>query len=167
MSDVLQRSLVLCILIEGNASKVTYQVNNHPYTKGYYLADSIYPPWSTFMKTIRTLEDEKENRFAKEQEPCRKDVERAFCVLQSCCAIVWHPARTSNREQMWEIMTACVIMHNMIIEEERDDLIYDQGWEFHGDLVAHQPSMMLEDRATHNQLQKDLAMHMWNHVGSQ
>jgi hypothetical protein len=31
---------------------------------------------------------------------------------------------------MWEIMTAYVIMHNMIVEEERDDSVYDQGWDF-------------------------------------
>jgi hypothetical protein len=31
---------------------------------------------------------------------------------------------------MWEVMTACVIMHNMIVEEERDDSVYDQGWDF-------------------------------------
>jgi hypothetical protein len=31
---------------------------------------------------------------------------------------------------MWEVMKACVIMHNMIVEEERDDSVYDQGWDF-------------------------------------
>jgi hypothetical protein len=31
---------------------------------------------------------------------------------------------------MWEVMNACVIMHNMIVEEERDDSVYDQGWDF-------------------------------------
>jgi hypothetical protein len=31
---------------------------------------------------------------------------------------------------MWNMMTACVVMHNMIIEAERDDIIYDQGWDF-------------------------------------
>jgi hypothetical protein len=31
---------------------------------------------------------------------------------------------------MWNMMTACVVMHNMIIEVEHDDIIYDQGWDF-------------------------------------
>jgi hypothetical protein len=31
---------------------------------------------------------------------------------------------------MWEIMTACVIMDNMIIDDERDDGLHDQGWQF-------------------------------------
>jgi hypothetical protein len=31
---------------------------------------------------------------------------------------------------MWEVITACVIMHNIIVEEERDDSVYDQGWDF-------------------------------------
>jgi hypothetical protein len=34
---------------------------------------------------------------------------------------------------LWH-MTACVIMHNMIVENERDDNIYDQNWDFQGEL---------------------------------
>jgi hypothetical protein len=68
-----------------------------------------------------------------------KDVEHAFGVLQSRWAIVWHPARTWRTKVMWEMMTACVIMHNMIIEDERDDDLHDQGWEFQGELVALHP----------------------------
>jgi hypothetical protein len=39
-------------------------------------------------------------------------------------------------------MTAYVIIYNMIVEEERDDSVYDQGWNFQGELVAanHVPS---------------------------
>jgi hypothetical protein len=33
-------------------------------------------------------------------------------------------------------MTACVIMLNMIVEDERDDNIYDQGWDFEGELAG-------------------------------
>jgi hypothetical protein len=36
---------------------------------------------------------------------------------------------------MWYVMSACVIMHNMIVENERDDNIYDQGWDFQSELV--------------------------------
>ena len=32
-------------------------------------------------------------------------------------------------------MTTCVIMHNMIVEDERDDSIYDQGFDFQGENV--------------------------------
>jgi hypothetical protein len=42
-------------------------------------------------------------------------------------------------EVMWEVMTACVIMHNMIIEDECDEGIHDQGWEFQDELVAPYP----------------------------
>jgi hypothetical protein len=36
---------------------------------------------------------------------------------------------------MWNVMTACAIMHNMIVENERDDNIYDQGWDFQDELA--------------------------------
>ena len=33
-------------------------------------------------------------------------------------------------------MTACVIMHNMIVEDEREDKIFDQGFQFQGENVV-------------------------------
>ena len=112
-------SAVFSRLSEGNAPEVTFQVNGHTYTKGYYLADGIYPEWSTFVKTIPKL-------FVKAQEGCRKDVERVFGVLQARWAIVRHPARTWSVDTMWEAMSRCVIIRNMIVEDERDDSIYDK-----------------------------------------
>jgi hypothetical protein len=91
---------------------VNYEISGHHYDRGYYLADGIYPCRSIFVKTINIPKDKKENRVAEEQEATRKDLERAFGVVQSRWTIVRHPARTWNKVTLWETMSACVIMHN-------------------------------------------------------
>ena len=54
------------------------------------------------------------------QESCRKEVERAFGVLQSRLAIIGRPSHFWNKHVLHDMMTACIIMHNMIIEDDRD-----------------------------------------------
>jgi hypothetical protein len=143
-----------------------------------YTADGIYLAWSTFLKTIRLPANKAEARFAKGPEACSKDVERAFGLLQSRWAIVRHPAKTWSHETMWEVMIACVAMHNMIVEYERVGCLFDEGWESEGENVAPHPrppanlvdflavQHEMRDKATHIHLQKDLAQHMWNHLGN-
>nr|XP_051207884.1 uncharacterized protein LOC127323808 [Lolium perenne] len=118
--NVLQRSPVFSKLAEGQTPAVNYSINGHQYTMGYYLADGIYPRWATFVKSIPAPDTRKHKTFAKKQEACRKDVERAFGVLQSRFAIVRGPAKGWKRKEIGDVMKACVIMHNMIVEEERE-----------------------------------------------
>ena len=62
----------------------SFRIGSHLGRDRYYLADGIYPRWSTFVKTISNpVPGGKNAWFAKIQEACRKDVERAFGVLQS------------------------------------------------------------------------------------
>ncbi|GKF33578.1 ALP1-like protein, partial [Tanacetum coccineum] len=58
----------------------------------YYLADGIYPQWSTFVKSFTVARDEKNAMFKRRQESARKDVERAFGVLQGRWRIIAQPA---------------------------------------------------------------------------
>jgi hypothetical protein len=110
---VLHRSSIFSSLTECNAPQVFYVINGNPHNKGYYLADSSYPSWSTFVNIVRKPSYEKCKRFAKEQEAAKKDVERAFGVLQSRRAIVQYPARTWSMEMMRNVMIASVVMHNI------------------------------------------------------
>jgi hypothetical protein len=128
--NVLQCFPVFARLAEGDAPVFNYEINGHPYNKCYYLVGGIYSDWSTFVKTICEPMEEKNRRFTKRHEACRKDVKRAFGVLQSRWAIVHHPTRIWSTEVMWEVMTACMIRHNMIVEDKCNDGIHDQGWEF-------------------------------------
>ena len=83
---------------------------------GYYLADGIYPKWSTIVQTIHEPVGSNKKYFATQQEVCRKDVERAFGILQSRFAIVKGPARFFwEKNVLHDIMTKCIILHNMII----------------------------------------------------
>ena len=88
------------------------------------------------MRIIPNPVGEKRKRFAQEQESARKDAERAFGVLQSRWGIVWYPTRTWSTEKLWEVMAACVIMHNMIVEDECPERIYDQEFQFQGENVV-------------------------------
>ena len=94
--NVLHRSHLFQRLANGDAPACNYTVNGHPYTKGY-LADGIYSAWSIFVKTISNPSNTKESEFARQQEACRKDIERAFGVLQSKFAIVRGPACFGTR----------------------------------------------------------------------
>ncbi|KAF8401013.1 hypothetical protein HHK36_014316 [Tetracentron sinense] len=76
--NVLKRSSVFTDLADGRAAAVNYLINGNDYDMGYYLADGIYPQWSTFVKTISSPQGNKQQYFVAAQESARNDVERAF-----------------------------------------------------------------------------------------
>ena len=88
---------------------------------GYYLADGIYPKWATIVQSISYPQELAHEFFAKKHESYRKDVERAFRVLQARFAIIRGLARFWHHEDLTFIMKACIILHNTIIEDERVD----------------------------------------------
>uniref|UniRef100_A0A0D3DH39 Uncharacterized protein n=1 Tax=Brassica oleracea var. oleracea TaxID=109376 RepID=A0A0D3DH39_BRAOL len=128
--------------------------------------------------------------FAQVQESIRKDVERAFGVLQARFAIVKNPVRTMAKEKIRKIMRACIILHNMIVEDERDgySMRYDIS-EFEegassrtSEVLNANPTLneiptilnnifpnrkYLRDRQTHERSKNDLIENIWNKFGDE
>uniref|UniRef100_A0A0D3E646 DDE Tnp4 domain-containing protein n=1 Tax=Brassica oleracea var. oleracea TaxID=109376 RepID=A0A0D3E646_BRAOL len=156
--NVLERSPVFDDIIEGRAPRVRYMVNGHMYKSAYYLTDV--------------------------QEATRKDVERAFGVLQARFAIVKNPVKTLDKAKISKIMRACIILHNMIVENVRDGY----GTQFdisdfeEGDVTrssrveANMPTNLnnifpirndVRDTRIHEHLKTDLIEHIWNKFGDE
>ncbi|CAL2243302.1 unnamed protein product [Prunus armeniaca] len=113
-------STVFNDILRGQGPNITYQVNNTVYQTGYYLADGIYPRWTTFVKSIPNPRSHKQKLFATYQEGYRKDVEMCFGILQARWLIIRGAARMFDEEILRSIMMTCIILHNMIVEDEYD-----------------------------------------------
>ena len=94
------------------------------------------------------------------------------------------PARLYDQGDLENIMLACIIMHNMVIEDEKDielvpiDLNETPSTSIVKEATISQnqdnPEMeqviqrnaIIRDRATHRQLQSDLVDHIWQKFGN-
>ena len=115
--NVLDRSEFLQKLSAGEFPEIPYRVGGRLRLIPYLLADGIYPEWSVFVKTFASPDGRKNSHFAKRQEARRKEVERAFGVLKAKFGILTTPCRLWFLEEMSVIMKACIILHNMSVEE--------------------------------------------------
>ncbi|XP_057791079.1 uncharacterized protein LOC131008204 [Salvia miltiorrhiza] len=192
--NVLHQSPVFSDILEGRAPKVSYVINGHVKYMGYYLTDGIYPSWAAFVKSINGPQARKHQLFAQHQEAARKDVERAFGVLQARFNFIKRPCLMWDRDMMEKVMLACIIMHNIIVEDERHTYLNysdptefmevrrfnsqsgdveandDPNFEFSTERIASLESYMrnrtqLRNREAHNALKNDLIEHIWQKFG--
>ncbi|XP_076903825.1 uncharacterized protein LOC143558992 [Bidens hawaiensis] len=180
--NVLQRSPIFDDVLSGRAPNVSYVVNGREYNRTYYLTDGIYPSWAAFVKSITSPLLRKHKLFAQHQESARKNVERAFGVLQARFAFLRHPCLVWNKDLMGKIMIA--------VEDERDTYLHyydpseflndrptnqqrrnsteddEQPFQYSTERIANLSSYMtnraqLHNRESHNALKNDLIEHMW------
>nr|GEV89672.1 hypothetical protein [Tanacetum cinerariifolium] len=121
--NVLDNSPLFDDLSDDLAPAVPYVVNGVEYRNGYYLADGIYPEWASFVKSFTVATDPKHTYFKQRQESARKDVERAFGVLQGRWGLIQQPARAYEVNTLRRIMYAGIIMHNMILEDQNMSIV--------------------------------------------
>jgi len=180
---VLNQSPLFVQQLRGESPQVQFRVNGRQYNNGYYLANGIYPEWAAFVKSIRQPQSEKHKLFAARQEGEMKDIECAFGILQSRFRILKQPARLFDQGDLKNIMLACIILHNMIIEDEKD---IEQRFYLNETPSTStvqeaeicqakanpemeqviQRNAIIRDRTTHRQLESDLIEHIWQKFGN-
>ena len=178
--NVLHRSPVFDDLVSGNTPAISFTVHNREYNMGYYLADDIYPDWATLVKGISMPTSRKQKVFTTKVMEYRKDVERAFGVLQAKYAIIKGPSRLWDPEDLQFIMYFFIILHNMGVEDERG-LPTVRNDEYEGytpPSIDHNHNVppiakliakrnQLESRPAHRQLVEDLVEHVWANHGAE
>ncbi|KAJ9546545.1 hypothetical protein OSB04_019088 [Centaurea solstitialis] len=80
---VVNQSPIFNDLFENKAPDSSFVANDTHYHHGYYLADGIYPEWTTFVKAFRYPTEVSRLQFTTRQESARKDIERTFATLKS------------------------------------------------------------------------------------
>ncbi|GJX26529.1 ALP1-like protein isoform X1 [Tanacetum coccineum] len=173
--NVLDNSPLFDDLLNDTAPVLPYEVNGVGYEKGYYLADGIYPQWATFVKSFTVANDAKHAYFKRRQEGARKDVERAFGVLQGCWGIIQQPARAYEVNTIRRIMYSCIIIHNMILKDQKMRVFdwYDNYTNLSRNMqrtwverceTQRRKNKKIRDRETHQSLQRNLMEHIWQQV---
>jgi hypothetical protein len=116
--NILHHSNLFASYLSGERPPVTFSVIGNAYDMGYYLADGIYPDWPAFVKTFHNLYDVRTKHFATIHESTRKDIERTFDMLHTRWIVVRGPTYSWSPEHIGDIMKTCIILHNIIVEDE-------------------------------------------------
>jgi hypothetical protein len=154
---------------------VSFTVNGCEHHMRYYLTDGIYPSGPMFVKSVIVPQQEKHRLFPLKQPSMRKDMECAFDLLKKRFNILAITDRPYSQRTIDLIIRVCIILHNMIIDDERDDG-YDKNYHTITSVVAppitYDASASLItnlQRETHLtseliflKLQSDLIEHVWN-----
>ncbi|XP_057779598.1 uncharacterized protein LOC130998183 [Salvia miltiorrhiza] len=106
-----------CRLQRGNAPPVQFMVNGRMYNR-WNLSNLGF-----IRQELPSTRRSGQAKISQRQEAARKDIERAFGVLQARWAVVRNPARSYFKEDLRNIMLTCIILHNMIIEDEGEEAV--------------------------------------------
>ncbi|XP_071731945.1 uncharacterized protein [Rutidosis leptorrhynchoides] len=170
--NVLNQSDLFNDLLQDNAHAFNFSVSGCNFTKGYYLTDEIYPEWATLVKSFKSPPTPECAKFKRFQEAARKDIERAFGVLQGRWAIIKNTSRQFYVERIRRIMHTCVILHNMITEDNgRAMCDLEENYRparrtrrsIEERVQAHiRVNKELRDSTIHHLLRQKLIEHIWN-----
>ena len=128
--NVLRGSPIMELIESDKYPKVSYKLGEEEFERPFIMVDGIYPKWSLFSSTVPHPTNERERLYKTFQEALRKDVERAFGILKKQWKILFHPVLKKRRSFFNKIVIACLILHNMNVEDNNYDFKQDDEEEF-------------------------------------
>jgi hypothetical protein len=99
----------------GDSSSLTS--SSPPFDRMFLLVDGIYPKYSRFVRGFKAPVTDEEVRFTGWQESARKDIERAFGVIQSKWKVLSFPIQAMDRKSIASMVATCIILHNMCVSD--------------------------------------------------
>jgi Plant transposon protein len=119
---ILNLSPFLDSLIDGSfnlleAGCTPYTIGNQSFKQLFILVDGVYPQFSRFVQGYKMPIGERQKRFTEWQEAVRKDIERAFAVLQGRWQCIARPLHQLDLGLIGLEVCACLILHNMGVSD--------------------------------------------------
>jgi len=120
--NVLALSPFLGMLLDGRFAELErgacpFKIGREQFEEMYVLVDGIYPAYTRFVHGIKEPANIQEKKYTKWQEGCRKDIERAFGVLQAEFQCMARPFQHINPDLIGERVATCLILHNMCVSD--------------------------------------------------
>ncbi|XP_071729442.1 uncharacterized protein [Rutidosis leptorrhynchoides] len=107
----------------------------------------------------------------RKQAAACKDIERTFGILQGRWHILQQPARAYECNQLRLLMYTCIIIHNMIIEDNgynlaENDWVYEPVQNMQRSWIDRCNAQVrrtkeIRDREVHEGIRSDLVEHLW------
>jgi len=118
--NVWDRSDLLKSFLDGTFSAdvdFEFEIGGETFHQVWLMVDGIYPELARFVKTIAEPLTEVAKLYATWQEASRKDIERAFGVLQRKFQILVRDVEQWYVDEIKNIVETCIILHNMMVAE--------------------------------------------------
>ena len=120
--NILNLSPFLESLLDGEFEKlestsVPFAIGQEVFNQLFILVDGIYPRYSRFVKGMKEPVTEDEKTFTEWQEAARKDIERAFGVLQGKFQALATPIVLLDLKIIADLCSSSLILHNMCVSD--------------------------------------------------
>ena len=151
--NIWEQSPLLQSFINGSFERLDFpfKLNGENFSRLFFLVDGIYPPLARFVQTILVPLTRIDGCFSRWQEAKRKDIERAFGVLQRKFHCLTRPFEKWDLDEISAMVSSCIILHNMMVSEriERNETETDNHYECVGAEADSQSEASSSGAAAH------------------